>query len=256
MKLTIYPITALQDNYIWAIVNETKKCALIVDPGEAEPVIRFLKKHHLTLKGILITHHHWDHTNGISELIKHHPVPVFASARCNNREINHDLVEHQLVELESFPSFQVIDIPGHTLDHIAYYTPGMLFCGDTLFSAGCGRLFEGTMEQLYTSLQKMTALPDDTRIYCAHEYTQNNLRFAQQVEPDNLAINQHIKSITTLRNNNEPTLPSSIRLEKEINPFLRCHVASVIQQVERHAGKRLTQDIDVFRALREWKDTF
>lgn len=256
MTLTIYPVPTLKDNYVWIIINESEQCALVVDPGESQPVIDYLKKNQLNLRGVFITHHHWDHTNGIAELVKHYPVPVFASTQCPVPSITHRLSEHQTVNLDSFPSFRVIDIPGHTLDHIAYYAPGILFCGDTLFSAGCGRIFEGTAEQLYSSLQKIMSLPDDTQIYCAHEYTLNNLRFSQQVEPDNIAINQHMRNVTLLRHKNEPTLPSRLKLEKEMNPFLRCHISAVIQRVEQYAEKSLPSSIEVFKVLRQWKDSF
>ncbi len=256
MELSIHPIPTLKDNYVWTMINESQRCALVVDPGEALPVINYLRQHQLALHGVLITHHHWDHTNGISELIQHYPAPVFASVRCHIPGITHHLAEHQTIALDLFPSLQVIDIPGHTLDHIAFYSPGILFCGDTLFSAGCGRVFEGTAEQLYASLQKLSALPDDTKVYCAHEYTVNNLRFSYQVEPENLAANQHMHTTMALQKNNEPTLPSLLKLEKEINPFLRCHNESLIQRVEQHAGRKLPQAVDVFRELRKWKDIF
>lgn len=256
MELTIYPIPTLKDNYVWIIINEPQRSALVVDPGEALPVIHYLKQHQLALHGVLITHHHWDHTNGVSELIQHYPAPVFASVRCNIPNITQQLVDHQSIHLDLFPPFQVIDIPGHTLDHIAYYASGILFCGDTLFSVGCGRVFEGTAEQLYTSLQKIMALPDDTKIYCAHEYTLNNLHFAQKVEPENLKIDQHMRAVTALRKNNAPSLPSLLKIEKEINPFLRCHIPSVIQSVEQYSGRHLQQIVDIFRELRKWKDVF
>lgn len=256
MELTLYPIPTLKDNYVWTVINPSNRCALVVDPGEARPVIHYLNQYKLALHGVLITHHHWDHTNGVSELIQHYPAPVFASVRCNIPNLTHRLAEHQTVDLDFFPSFQVIDIPGHTLDHVAYYAPGILFCGDTLFSAGCGRAFEGTAEQLYSSLQKIAALPDNTRLYCAHEYTLNNLRFSQRVDPDNLAVNQHIQTVIALRKNGEPTLPSLLKLEKDINPFLRCHVPSVIHHVEQHVERSLPTPVDVFRELRQWKDIF
>lgn len=256
MELNIYAIPTLKDNYVWTIINESHRFALVVDPGEAAPVIDYLKEHRLVLQGILITHHHWDHTNGVSELIQHYPAPVFASARCHIPDITHHLEEHQSINLDGFPLIQVIDIPGHTLDHIAYYAPGILFCGDTLFSAGCGRAFEGIPEQLYASLQKIVALPNDTKIYCAHEYTLNNLRFAQQVEPENLDIHQHMQTVMALRENNQPTLPSVLQLENAINPFLRCHIPSVIEHVQQYVGRDLQNAVDVFCELRYWKDRF
>jgi hydroxyacylglutathione hydrolase len=147
-------------------------------------------------------------------------------------------------------------IPGHTLDHIAFYSPGMLFCGDTLFSAGCGRLFEGEAIQLYSSLQRMAALPAETQIYCAHEYTLNNLRFAKVVEPDNIAIDQRIVSVTELRQKNQPSLPSTLAIEKSTNPFLRCHSPTIIKNVSAYAGHTLSSELDVFTWLRKYKDHF
>lgn len=256
MTHIIHPIPTLKDNYVWTIIDAFHRCALVVDPGEALPVMNYLKQHQLVLQGVFITHHHWDHTNGLSELIKHYPAPVFSSIHSLIPNVTHRLTEHDLVQLDAFPSFQIIDIPGHTLDGIAFYAPSILFCGDTLFSAGCGRVFEGTAEQLYASLNKISALPDETKIYCAHEYTLNNLRFSQHVEPDNLAVTKHIHAAMTLRQNHEPTLPSTLKLEKEINPFLRCHVPSVIKPVESHVGHPLPQPGDIFQALRRWKDVF
>jgi hydroxyacylglutathione hydrolase len=255
MDVTIAPIPTLKDNYVWAMVHQSKRRALVVDPGEALPVIRYLDQHQLILDGVLITHHHWDHTNGITELIQHYPAPVYASPRSHLSGIAHTSTSTPL-EFEVFPSFEIIDIPGHTLDHIAYYAPGILFCGDTLFSAGCGRVFEGTVEQMYRSLQTIMALPDDTMIYCAHEYTLNNLHFAQQVEPENQAISEHMRSVIALRQQNIPSLPALLKREKNINPFLRCHMPQVIQHAELHAGQSLQQGIEVFRELRQWKDAF
>ena len=173
--MEIIPITALKDNYIWAIIDSQKKSALVVDPGEAKPVIDFLKQQQLTLVGILITHHHWDHTNGITELKEKFNIPVIGSAKENVSGVTKSVKEPDMIDLNN-KIFYVLDIPGHTLGHIAYYGLNSIFCGDTLFSAGCGRLFEGTPEQMYMTLQKMAALPDVTKIYCGHEYTQNKDR--------------------------------------------------------------------------------
>ena len=256
MTLLITPIPAFKDNYIWVVVNRMQRRALVVDPGDAHPVIDYLQQQKLTLSGVLITHHHWDHTNGLSDLLKHHPAPVFGSERCEIPLLTNRLSEHQTVHLDPFPTFHTIDIPGHTMDHIAYYSPGILFCGDTLFSGGCGRIFEGTAHQMYASLQKITALPEETQIYCAHEYTLNNLLFAQQVEPGNPKIQQRIQQISALRKKNKPSLPSLLREEKKINPFLRCTSLEIIQHAEHHAGRALANVIEVFAELRAWKNNF
>lgn len=254
---TIHPIPALEDNYIWAIIDKNAKTALIVDPGVANPVQNFLKQQQLTLVGIFITHHHWDHTNGIAELIKDHPVPVFGPGTENIAGMTNKLAEKDKVRIADFPlTFTVLSIPGHTAGHIAYYSPGMLFCGDTLFACGCGRIFEGTPQQMYASLQKIAALPDDTRIYCAHEYTLANLRFAKQVEPSNVNIDDSIKIVKTLRDQGLPSLPSLLKDEKATNPFLRCEVKEVIESVQHHAGEKLTKPVAIFAALREWKNHF
>lgn len=257
LDITIHPIAALKDNYIWGIVNTKKKCALIVDPGDAKPVIAWLKQHHLDLNGILITHHHWDHVNGVTDLLKHSPVSVFGSLRSQFSELTHRVDDGELVFINDyFPAFNVMSIPGHTLDHIAYYGNGNLFCGDTLFAGGCGRLFEGTAEQLYDSLQKMTQLPDDTKIYCAHEYTVNNLRFAYTVEPGNKNIMQRMERVRALREKDTPSIPSLLLEEKQTNPFLRCEIPDIIEQVEKQMKRPLNRAIDVFSALREWKNVF
>lgn len=251
----IVPIPVLKDNYVWTLIDN--KNAVIVDPGEAAPVIDFIHKNQLSLKGILITHHHWDHTNGMPELKKRYQVPVYAPASENIAETTVAVHENDVVSIEGFPvQLNVISIPCHTSGHIAYYAPGILFSGDTLFAAGCGRLFEGDAKQMYASLKKLAALPDDTKIYCGHEYTLNNLRFAETVEPGNLKIAERKQRVSALREKNIASLPSTLAEEKETNPFLRCEVSEVASQVQKHAGKKLNNAIDVFAELRLWKDHF
>ncbi len=255
MKVTA--IRILKDNYVWALIDEEKKTALIIDPGEAQPVIDFLQQHHLHLLAILVTHHHWDHTNGIEAIKRQFPVPVYGPANENITGLTHPLSETESITIEGFPaSIAILDIPGHTSGHIAYYLQGKLFCGDTLFAAGCGRLFEGTATEMKDSLQKIMSLPDETEIYCAHEYTVNNLRFAQLVEKDNAAITERIKQVNELRHQNKPSLPSTLKEEKETNPFLRCELATVKSSVEKHAGEKFDNSVEVFKALRKWKDSF
>jgi hydroxyacylglutathione hydrolase len=250
----IIPVASLKDNYIWMLVNHQD--AIIVDPGESSPVQSYLEQHQLSLRGILITHHHWDHTNGLDALLAAFNTNVYGPKNETVKGMTHPVCEGDVVSFQDFPAkFNVLDIPGHTLGHIAYYANGNLFCGDTLFAAGCGRLFEGTAEQLYASLQKIAKLPDDTFIYCAHEYTLNNLRFAQLVEPNNEDIKMRMQRVQTMRDKQLSTLPSTLAEEKLTNPFLRCDSAEVIKQTEKQAGKRLVTSVDVFSALRQWKDS-
>lgn len=253
--MKIEGIRALKDNYIWAVVDETQHTALIVDPGDAKPVIDFLKTHHLSLLAILITHHHWDHTNGIAELLEEFPAPVYGPANEAISGLTHPLKENTPLHVKGFPhEIRVLEIPGHTSGHIAYLVDGNLFCGDTLFAAGCGRLFEGTAEQMTVSLGKITALPGETKIYCAHEYTLNNLRFAELVEPGNTAIAERMQKVKELREKNLPSLPSTLWEEKNTNPFLRCDSGEIKESVEKHASEMLDGSLAVFKALRKWKD--
>lgn len=251
--INIFPIPAFSDNYIWAIVAEHK--ALVVDPGEAAPVIKYLEQQQLNLVGILITHHHWDHTNGVAELVQRFHAPVYGGKLSQTAGISWHGADGDKVVINQ-TEFTLLDIPAHTLDHVAFFAPGILFCGDTLFAAGCGRVFEGNAEMMYTSLQKLAALPDATKVYCGHEYTEKNLRFAEMVEPQNVAIQERLKEVIALRKKNLPSLPSTIHIEKETNPFLRCDVAEVVANVEQFAGKKLTNVVEVFYWLRKWKDGF
>jgi hydroxyacylglutathione hydrolase len=224
--MTLLPIPAFADNYIWLLENG--ETAWIVDPGDAAPALEVLHEKNLQLAGILLTHHHPDHSGGIAELLKHYQVPVYGPDNSPVRVlISHPLQDGSCITLGNM-AFSVIAIPGHTLDHIAFYSAAekILFCGDTLFSAGCGRVFEGTHEQMYQALLKLAELPDDTMVCCGHEYTLSNLRFAASLEPANNNILEHQKQCEILRAKNLPTLPSTIAQEKKINPFLRCHSAA------------------------------
>jgi hydroxyacylglutathione hydrolase len=256
--LNIIPIPALTDNYIWLIANSVNRQCIVVDPGDAVPVLDTLSQHDLTLNAILITHHHHDHTNGINLLHETFPeAAIYGPAKEKISFMNHPLVENDEVDLSLLNlRLRVLDIPGHTKGHIAYYGNRMLFCGDTLFSAGCGRLFEGTAEQMFASLSKLADLPDDTLVYCAHEYTAANLRFAQTVEADNQDIKRRIIEIASLREKNQPSLPGLMKLEKLTNPFLRCNMDSVIKSVQHKFDKKLTTPSAVFQTLRAWKDKF
>lgn len=231
--------------------------AAVVDPGEAGPVLTVLKQKQLTLCGVLLTHHHHDHTGGVTELLTHYPVPVYGPLHDPILTATHRVTEGDRIDIPQLNCpFNVIEIPGHTKGHIALYHNKILFCGDTLFTAGCGRIFEGTAEQMFNSLQKLAALPDDTFIYCGHEYTAANLRFAQTVEPDNKDIQQRIIDTANLRAKNQPTVPATLSLEKRTNPFLRSHVADVKYAVEKQVGQTLDNNIDVFKYTRLWKDGF
>lgn len=255
--IALFPIPAFNDNYIWAIIQPKTHEAIIVDPGDATPVLQFLQERDLTLTAILITHHHRDHTGGIDKLSQHTQVPVYSYEKATIPGSNKLVTEHQTLSFFNDElTLSVILTPGHTLDHITYYGNDCLLCGDTLFSAGCGRLFEGTPKQMYHSIQTLMQLPSHTRIYCTHEYTLANLAFAHTVEPNNSAIAERIREVEQLRVQNIPSLPSTIQQEQATNPFCRTDAADVIEAAEAYAQKKLTSPIDVFAALRQWKDNF
>ncbi len=256
--IKVLPIPALKDNYIWVLVNKHLKQAIVVDPGEADPVLNFLAKHHLVLVGILVTHKHADHTGGISKLLQLDPnLAVYAHPLENIPFTTQPVQEGGVLAIDEWPlSFTVLHIPGHTLGHVAFYAPPLLFTGDTLFGAGCGRIFEGTAEEMFRSLNKLLSLPNETLVYCGHEYTLANLNFASQVEPDNADIRQRIELTKKLYSNHTPSLPSTINEEKKTNPFLRCAQENIIKKVEAYANRHLTNTIEVFRELREWKNKF
>lgn len=249
--LEILPIPAFKDNYIWMLRKE--QYAVIVDPGDASVVIRELERRQLKLQAILITHHHSDHIGGVEELLAYQPCAVYAPVRENYIFPHHPLGEGDVVSLEPLAlEFRVLDLPGHTLGHIAYLNDDLLFCGDTLFGAGCGRLFEGTPTQMYDSLQKLAVLPSSTKVYCTHEYTEYNIRFALTLEPDNDRLRQRQIETRTLRVQGLPTLPSTIRLELETNPFLRCGQKSI----QEAANCDSTDEITVFAAIRELRNHY
>ncbi|MCS5708223.1 hydroxyacylglutathione hydrolase [Candidatus Berkiella cookevillensis] len=253
----IVPIPAFADNYIWAIHSLNDSQVAVVDPGDAEPVLQYLQKSQLSLNAILITHRHWDHTNGITQLLEHFPnVPVYGPNR-SVYQITNIIEDGMFVTLEAQElKLSVMAIPGHTLDHIAYAGEGILFCGDTLFSAGCGRIFEGTPQQMYDSLNKLASLDDDTLIYCGHEYTLNNLAFALSLEPDNKLLRTKALEIAALRVANKASLPSRLRDEKTFNPFLKCHLLEFQNQITLLTGKELSSPVDFFTEVRSMKDHF
>lgn len=252
--MNIVPVPAFKDNYIWIIRDDNGRAA-VVDPGDAQPALDYLQAEGLSLAAVLITHHHPDHVGGVPRLLERHDVSVFGPASERIPGMSDPLSEGGQARIpEMGLTFDVLDIPGHTAGHIAYVGHGSLFSGDTLFAGGCGKLFEGTPAQMHASLAKLAALPEDTRVYCGHEYTEANLRFAVQVEPDNPAIQQRLESVTAQRHNGEVTLPSRIGLELETNVFLRSASESVKQHAEAHAGQSLDSPVDVFGAVRAWKD--
>lgn len=253
----IQPIPAFQDNYIWMIIHRESKQALIVDPGAPEDVIKTLEEHNLSLAGILITHHHYDHTGGVKEICRHHNVPVYGPRHPDLTFCNHICKEGDQIHFPSMAlSLNVLEVPGHTLSHIVFYNQDWLFSGDTLFSAGCGRLFEGTPALMLNSLNKLAALPDQTKVFCAHEYTQANLKFAAMIEPENKHIQSRIVQVNTKRAQKAPTLPSTMLIEKLTNPFLRCDQPQVVAAAESKTKQTLESTTAVFSAIRAWKDQF
>lgn len=248
--LNITAIPALRDNYIWAIHDETH--VAIVDPGESAPVLAFLNRTGLKLTAILCTHRHNDHIGGIADLRGVYNVPVYGRSHPRNPHITNDLREGDVLELEA-PSirFDIIETPGHLEDHIVFIAADAVFCGDIMFGAGCGNNKEGTLADLHHSLMRLAALPDDTRVYCAHEYTEYCLSFAKLCEPKNAAIQQRIADTQRLRVLDIPSVPSTIGLEKATNPFIRCSSPELIRTLQAHDMK-VTDELSVFTALQHF----
>ena len=253
--INIEPIKAFNDNYIWLVT--TNEGSIVIDPGEADQTVNFLKENGLALEAILITHHHFDHTGGIEDMLLFKDVDVYGPVN-NISSINKQLMNGNLINVIGI-DFQVIEIPGHTLDHIAFYSETfeepILFCGDTLFSGGCGRVFEGTFQQMHASILKLKSLPANTKIYAGHEYTQSNLKFALEVEPLNQKLISRYNDVQNLISTGKPTLPSTLELELEVNPFLRCQTNEVQNSVIKKFNTSSHED-EIFKALRQWKDNF
>jgi hydroxyacylglutathione hydrolase len=255
--MKLIPLPAFADNYIWMLHDGRQ--ALVVDPGDAQPVLEALQHLSVQLEAILVTHHHADHTGGVAALREATGAKVFGPAR--------EVMPEPLTRLDGGDqlqalglTFQVIDVPGHTAGHIAYYCANvdgapLLFCGDTLFSGGCGRLFEGSPAQMLASLDTLAALPDATRVCCTHEYTLSNLKFAAAVDPDNQALVRYTATAQGLRSRQQPTLPSTLLLERQINPFLRTRQTAIIQAAQSF-DRSARDEVSIFAALRQWKNEF
>lgn len=255
--LNVLTVPAFQDNYLWLIHDGVH--AAVVDPGDGAPVLSALAEHRLTLGAILLTHHHADHVGGVPALLQCFNVPVFGPHREAIPHITVPLKEGDNLTLPHLNlGLDVLEVPGHTKGHIAYYAPepGWLFCGDTLFAGGCGRLFEGSPQQMVDSLSKLTALPDTTQIFCAHEYTLANLRFAHEVEPHNAELKARIEREQTKRNQGVPTVPSTIGIEKSTNPFLRFREPHIADRLIAEGYLSSREPIAVFAALRQWKNSY
>ncbi len=251
----VVPLRAFADNYIWTLRN--RNYAAVVDPGDAQPVLDYLQRERLELCAVLATHHHPDHVGGVAELLAQRAVPVYGPRGEPIATLTHPVHEGDEVEIAQLGlRFRVLDIPGHTRAHIAYYGANSLFCGDTLFACGCGRLFEGTAHQMSDSLAKLAALPDATLVYSGHEYTLANIDFARAVEPDNAQLAERAASEAQKRKRGQPTLPSTIGREKQTNPFLRCAQPAVIAAADKYLGARVAGPVQVFAAIRQWKNSY
>ena len=254
--LSVLTIPAFKDNYIWLIKDSQSQRCIIVDPGDATPVLAILEAQELTIEAIILTHHHYDHIDGVAALLANNPdIKVY----CKNPlfEKAHLVDEgDQLNFFDNKLTLNVWQVAGHTLDHVVYFNEHMLFCGDTLFSAGCGRLFEGSAQQMFSALTRIASLDEQTKVYCAHEYTQNNLIFALHVDPQNPALLTYIKHVSKLRQQGLPSLPTSIACEKLINPFLRTFDESIVNQLQNILAQPVLPGEQCFEILRAYKDRF
>jgi len=253
--LQFWPIQAFSDNYVWILERRGSTRVTVVDPGDATPVLTALNERSLEVGAILITHHHGDHVGGLPELIRRFQPPVYGSSIESVAGVDHPVADGDVVTLSDLGlTLDVLALPGHTSGHIGYVGNGFAFVGDTLFAGGCGRVFEGTMEQMHTSLAKLAALAPATKAYCAHEYTVANLRFARTVEPSNAALSDRLAAAEAARVESQPTVPSTIAFELATNPFLRCSEPTVVASAEVQAGHDLEPGAEVFSVLRSWKD--
>lgn len=256
--LQIEPISAFSDNYIWLLHDDARGEAWVVDPGDAQPVIDTLEQLGLDLTGVIITHHHFDHVGGLDTLCGKYDCQVYGPHNPGITQVTDRLAQGDTAQVLGL-AFTVIEVPGHTMDHIAYFHDGeqpILLCGDTLFAGGCGRVFEGTAPMMHNSLQSLASLPASTRVYCAHEYTLANLAFASAVEPDNTALQQRVLAAEATRARNEATVPSTLELELATNPFLRCETEDLIASLRRQGKLEGETGDEVFATVRGWKDNF
>ena len=256
--LNVSRLKAFEDNYIWLIHSNNpanEKSIIIVDPGDQDPVLDAIKNNHYQPHAIFITHHHGDHCGGVKEILQHYDIPVYGPTNEQIRSVSHHCKQDDKIIFDDMNlSFSVMDVPGHTRGHIAFLGHQCLFIGDTLFAGGCGKLFEGSFEQMQQSLASLLELDDQTLIYCAHEYTQDNLKFALIADPKNKALLQRIDITNKLRNKQQATVPSLLKLEKATNPFLRFNETSIIDNAEKYSGLTLTNPVDTFKVVRQWKD--
>ena len=253
--LSVEPIKAFEDNYIWLVT--TNEGSIVVDPGESSKIIKLIDENKINLKGIFVTHHHYDHTDGLEDLSRKLNIDIYGPSN-NINEINKRVKNSDHISILGI-DFKIIEVPGHTLDHIAFYSfndgEPILFCGDTLFAGGCGRIFEGTYEQMFESLNKLSSLPKNTKIYCGHEYTLSNLKFAIEVDSSNKDLIKEYEQIKRLRNIDCPSLPSTLDRELKVNPFLRYDNYSIKNKIKKEFGIS-GNGLDIFTALRKWKDSF
>ena len=252
---TVQAIPAFTNNYVWMIGFSGSEAVAIIDPGEAEPVLRILSDSGLKVAAILLTHHHEDHVGGVGEILREHQAPVFGPGREKIPTVDHPVAGGDTVIVPELDlEFDVFDVPGHTAGHLAFLEPGRAFVGDTLFAGGCGRIFEGTPGQMHASLGLLAALPPETVVYCAHEYTAANLRFALEVEPGNETLAKRLEDARTTRSEGRPTVPSVLAEELATNPFLRCGEPEIKAAAEHRVGRSLDNETDVFAVVRRWKD--
>ena len=250
-KLT--PIPAFNDNYVWIIELDEPRAVAIVDPGDAGPVATMLRDHGLQPAALLLTHHHGDHVGGVPQLLASYPVPVYGPAGESIDTVDRPVRGDDRIELPGL-ELEVVDLPGHTAGHIGYLGRGFALVGDTLFAAGCGRVFEGTMEQMYASLSRLASLPPETELYCAHEYTIANLRFALDLEPENETVRNRLEEAMAARSQGRPTVPSTLSEELASNPFLRCEDAALVAAASARANRILRPGVEVFAFVRRLKD--
>ena len=252
--LSVEPIKAYTDNYIWLV--STNEGSIVVDPGESKEILNLIDANEIDLKGVLITHHHYDHTNGLLDLTNKMNLEVYGPKKIEG--INNIVKESDKFSLIGI-DFEVIEIPGHTLDHLAFYSSNnkdpILFCGDTLFAGGCGRVFEGTFEQMFMSLKKISKYPKETKVFCGHEYTLSNLKFALEVDKDNKDLVNEFNNIEKLISSDIPSLPTNLNKELKLNPFLRCHDIDIKNKVIEKFDI-IDDELQIFTALRKWKDNF